>query len=183
MSEAAAACGVNGLTVKHWLKKGLSTDPADRPYRMFRQATEKARGEAPANLLAKVYEAADDDWKAAMAILSARYPKRWGRRPRTVILQNNMGAIAQDMPQEELNRLLLDVLKNPEISRGLPVEERAALLQLVGGIKAMSEVVNGSAAEDISSGSGPGGPEFYPEGVVEVSEGCDDGEPESGPGE
>jgi hypothetical protein len=176
LSEAARAVGIAPVTVKVWMKKGLSEKPQDRPYRMFRRAVERAQGEAAATLVGYVHDAAAEDWKAAMALLSARYPKKWGRRPRTVVLQSNTNMIGQDMPQEELNRLFLDILKNPEITKGLPPAEQKLLLSLAKELPtAQQEVIADAEFSDSSEGSDEGRSEFHPQGLDEVSEGSEDG--------
>lgn len=182
LSEAAIACGISPKTAMTWMRKGLSDKPEDARYRLFRKAVNQAKGQAATNLVSIIHDAAGEDWKAAMALLSSRYPKQWGRRPRTVVIQSNSNMIGQDMPQEELNRQLLELLRSQEIIKGLPPQEQKLLLQLAKDLPTEQQEVIDAEFSDTDEGSADDGPELHSQGLDEEREGPEDGSPMAQPG-
>ena len=88
LTVALGVAGVSRPTFYRWLDRGRSPDPEDEPYRAFRSAIEAARAQAEAVLVAHTGRHAARNWRAAAAILEARWPERWGppsaRQPRPV---------------------------------------------------------------------------------------------------
>ncbi|HEY3021799.1 MAG TPA: hypothetical protein VGJ32_16490 [Solirubrobacteraceae bacterium] len=78
---AAAAAGISLETFYAWLRRGDPdrADPADAPYREFRERVERARGEGEARNVALVAQAAATSWQAAAWLLERQYPERWAR--------------------------------------------------------------------------------------------------------
>lgn len=78
---ACSAAGVGRSTFYDWQERGdpEGTDPADQPFREFRERVDKARAEGEARNVALVAKAATRSWQAAAWLLERQYPDRWGR--------------------------------------------------------------------------------------------------------
>jgi hypothetical protein len=76
---AARAAGVSERTLTHWLNRGKSSLPQDEPYRELRDRIVRARAEGEAVHVARVAQAAQEDWHASAWFLERSYPERWGR--------------------------------------------------------------------------------------------------------
>jgi hypothetical protein len=82
---AARAAGVAPRTLKLWLQRGRSDREADAPYRELLERVERARAEGEAVHVARIAQAAQEDWRASAWYLERSYPERWGRSsPRPV---------------------------------------------------------------------------------------------------
>jgi hypothetical protein len=68
-------------------------DPADEPYRSFRQSVEQARADAETRNIAIVATAAATNWQAAAWLLERTYPDRWAR-----ISQRNLAGAVNEPP-------------------------------------------------------------------------------------
>lgn len=73
---AAEASGVTLGMIEAWLRRG--EQGKNKIYYQFYVDASRAIAEGESKLVGKVMKAADDDWKAAMAILSRRHRSRWG---------------------------------------------------------------------------------------------------------
>lgn len=80
VETAAAAAGVDRMTIRAWLKRG-AREKVGR-YAKFSRDVGKALGEAEASLLALIATAAygSKQWQAAAWILERKFPQRYGRR-------------------------------------------------------------------------------------------------------
>jgi hypothetical protein len=76
---AARHAGIHPATYHRWLERGRpGEDPADEPYRRFRQDVERALAEAEAVLVGFLLKAANDgNHQAARLLLERRWPERW----------------------------------------------------------------------------------------------------------
>jgi len=78
---ACAAVGIAPSTFHSWWQRGdpTGTDPADLPFRQFRDqvAVEEAKGEA--RLVTLVAQSANEVYGAAIWLLERRYAPRWAR--------------------------------------------------------------------------------------------------------
>ena len=96
---AARAEGITERTFYRWklegeeLLKRVTNKEGDIPEEEFAKLTEtemlkcqfcqsidRSDAEAESVLIAKIQRATDDDWKAAEAILSRRFPERWAKK-------------------------------------------------------------------------------------------------------
>jgi transposase len=76
---AAETVGIAPSTFRAWMQRGERGGPRDAPYRTFREAVERARGEHEAILAAATSRAAGrGSWRAAAWLLERAYPERWG---------------------------------------------------------------------------------------------------------
>jgi hypothetical protein len=75
---ALAAVSVGAQTFRDWMARGLSGKLADEPFRELRERVEQARAEGEVRLVTSIARAAQDDWRAALALLEREYPDRWG---------------------------------------------------------------------------------------------------------
>jgi hypothetical protein len=76
---AARAAGVAPSTFYEWLQRGRTDRAGDEPYRDFRERVVKARAEGEAVHVARIAQAAQEDWHASAWFLERSYPDRWGR--------------------------------------------------------------------------------------------------------
>ena len=67
--------GINETTYFGWLRKG--EEQQSGIYYKFLQAVKESEAHAEAILLQTVRKSAKDDWKAAMTLMSRRWPDRW----------------------------------------------------------------------------------------------------------
>lgn len=76
-----AACGLAGIsdtTFYRWMERG---DRESRgQFREFRDSVSRAIAASEAGLVAVVYREAKGNWRAALALLSRRWPERWGNK-------------------------------------------------------------------------------------------------------
>jgi transposase-like protein len=81
VETAARAAGISPRTFYDWWRRGRANggDPADEPYRAFRDACEKARAEGEARNVAIIASASRRSWKAAAWLLERQHPERWGK--------------------------------------------------------------------------------------------------------
>jgi transposase-like protein len=139
LRDAAREVGVNPATVKDWMKKGVSQDPQDWKYRKFRNAVEAAMAESKNRLVGLVSKAAEKDWRAGIALLQARYPKEFSRRPRVVYMPAPETRITRDMAQGELNKLVVEALAHREILKLLPPEDQKLIAEVLPAAATPSE--------------------------------------------
>ena len=77
---SAEAAGIARNTFNHWMQRGTEEGVKNKPHRDFREAVERARAEAEANLVARIAKAAQNgSWSAAGWLLERRAPERWGK--------------------------------------------------------------------------------------------------------
>jgi hypothetical protein len=76
---ALAAVSVPGQTFRDWMTKGAtSSKPVDEPFRELRARVEQARAQGEVRLVTAIAVAAQQDWRAALALLEREFPDRWG---------------------------------------------------------------------------------------------------------
>ena len=81
---AAAYAGISPRTLQRWLKRGREEDEGE--YVDLLRHVEMAEADATVCMVAAVMKAAQSgEWRAAAWWLERRYPDDWGRRPRTVV--------------------------------------------------------------------------------------------------
>jgi hypothetical protein len=79
LSVSLAAVGVAAQTFRDWMAKGASSNrPDDEPFRDLRARVEQARAQGEVRLVTAIAVAAQQDWRAALALLEREYPDRWG---------------------------------------------------------------------------------------------------------
>ena len=78
---AAGVAGIHPKTLARWLARGNpdGSDPADAPYRAFRQRVDQARAEGETRNVAIIAQAAAQNWQAAAWLLERQFPERWAR--------------------------------------------------------------------------------------------------------
>lgn len=92
IETSAAYAGISKATLYAWLTKGRrSSAAADRPYREFVAAVERALAEAEVGDVARIKAAAEFQWQASAWRLERKYPERWGRKS-TVQFDNDKAA-------------------------------------------------------------------------------------------
>jgi hypothetical protein len=77
-ATAAAAAGIGESTLYRWLDQGEASSRG--PFRQFWEAVRGAEHEAEISALRHWHGAMPKDWRACMAFLERRFPKRWGLR-------------------------------------------------------------------------------------------------------
>lgn len=115
-SQIALKCGVAPATLMHWLKRGLSRE-VDEPYTSFAMRFIRAvikTEEKAANRIRN----GDDEWRATLAWLERRFPKRWNAA--LMELQNVREAfeLADGQSRDELARTTL-ARPSPELLRAI----------------------------------------------------------------
>jgi hypothetical protein len=75
---AAVYAGITERTYYRWME--LGEQARGGRYLQFFQAVKAAEGEAEVRAVAIIQKKMPDDWRAAMAYLERKHPKRWGRR-------------------------------------------------------------------------------------------------------
>jgi hypothetical protein len=78
---AASVAGICTKTYGRWLARGNpeGDDPANAPFRRFRERVESALAEGEARNVALIARAAMDNWQAAAWLLERQHPERWAR--------------------------------------------------------------------------------------------------------
>jgi transposase len=75
---AARQIGISPATWYSWQARGVLEGRANKPYREFRAAIDRARAENEAILVGRVAKAANaGSWRAATWLLERQYPERW----------------------------------------------------------------------------------------------------------
>ncbi len=92
---AADYAGISEPTFYRWLQKG-KTETQGKFHDLY-VAVRHAESEAEVRAVAIIQSHMADNWQAAMAYLSRRYPSRWGLRQHLALDLN---------PREELAKLL-----------------------------------------------------------------------------
>jgi len=103
IEAAAAAAGINKVTLYRWLKRGApGNEKQDRKgiYREFSNAVEKACAEA--QIIATYTIRNDGSWQSKAWWLERRFPKLWGR----VEYRGEAEGAEADRGDEILNKLL-----------------------------------------------------------------------------
>jgi hypothetical protein len=75
---AAVYAGITERTYYRWME--LGDQARGGRYLQFFQAVKAAEGEAEVRAVAIIQKKMTGDWRAAMAYLERKHPKRWGRR-------------------------------------------------------------------------------------------------------
>ena len=75
---AAVYAGITERTYYRWME--LGEQARGGRYLQFFQAVKAAEGEAEVRAVAIIQKKMTGDWRAAMAYLERKHPKRWGRR-------------------------------------------------------------------------------------------------------
>jgi hypothetical protein len=111
---ASVACklvGITEQTLYSWLKRGTK---GESPFKEFMESVELAEGLAEAELLTKVRNKTGEDWRAAMNILSRRWPARWAKRE-IQIAEGELPISLSYVPAKELlNEPKIMVESSPE---------------------------------------------------------------------
>lgn len=95
VETAAAAAGVNKVTLYRWLKRGNKYPGTI--YEAFAEAVHEATAQAEMRDVLTISKAAGDgDWRAAAWRLERKYPKRWGTVSRTELTGKDGGPLRVD---------------------------------------------------------------------------------------
>ncbi|MCG8455704.1 MAG: hypothetical protein MI919_05440 [Holophagales bacterium] len=103
---AADFAGISESTFYRWLRKGQAEESGD--FHELWIAVKKAESESEVRAVANVQRHMQDDWRAAMAFLSRRYPDRWGRHDRLSLDVDPREALAEllGMRPEEIDGMV-----------------------------------------------------------------------------
>lgn len=74
---ASRALGISETTYHAWRERGKKKGRANKPHRDFLAATDTARAESEANLVAQITRQTKTSWRAAAWLLEHRHPERW----------------------------------------------------------------------------------------------------------
>lgn len=110
--RAAAVAGVHRGTLVEWRNRGTEDLEAGRAtvFADLADALTPASARGELELARIIREAATDDWRAALAILQARHPERWGRRPAVDVTSNEVSAPVHVKPTGSRRDAIMDVL-------------------------------------------------------------------------
>jgi transposase len=78
LEAASSASGVHRATLHDWISRGRQEPHT--AFGEFQRAVETALAQAETDLTARIHEAAQSSWQAALALLERRFPQRWARR-------------------------------------------------------------------------------------------------------
>lgn len=93
METAAAASGIDRITLHLWLKRG-NAEP-ESIYGAFVDAVHEAQASAELrDVLTLSKAAADGDWRAAAWRLERKFPKRWGMTTKTELTGKDGGPVS-----------------------------------------------------------------------------------------
>lgn len=79
---AAAAAGIDRLTLRAWLRKGAA---GNRTYAKFSKEMDKAEAEAESAHVLRIVSASIEDYRAATWILSRKYADKWGDKVQLIV--------------------------------------------------------------------------------------------------
>lgn len=74
VETASASVGIGRSTLRLWMRRGRSDDPADEPYRQLAERVERARATARVRAVAILSKASETDWRAAAWYLERTDP-------------------------------------------------------------------------------------------------------------
>jgi hypothetical protein len=77
---ACQVAKIDRETYRRWMKRG---ETGEQPYADFAALARKSAADYAADRLAKIHEAAEDDWKAAAWYLERRFPGEFQPRSKT----------------------------------------------------------------------------------------------------
>ena len=98
---AASACGVRRDTVHEWLRRGAR---GEEPFAELVRQIDAADGQAEANLLAKITDAADVDWKSAAWVLERTRKTRYAAESRLTVAADPTAHLSRAQVAAELRR-------------------------------------------------------------------------------
>ena len=79
-ARAAQAAGISETTLYDWINKGMNDLERYPQHAEFYRELQIANAQCERDLAQIIIDAAKLDWKAAFAILRARFPKDWGKQ-------------------------------------------------------------------------------------------------------
>ena len=79
LERSAIACGISKNTLDRWIKLGEKTGAANKDFRDFAEAVERARATSEHYHIAQISRASSRSWQAAAWLLERQYPERWGK--------------------------------------------------------------------------------------------------------
>ncbi len=91
VQSACRFAGVSTSTYYRWLDRA-SEEPGSA-YARFRYGVEKAEAEAEVYAVAIIRKAMPGDWRAALAFLERRHPRRWRPQSQTELVGRDGGPI------------------------------------------------------------------------------------------
>ena len=126
---AAAAIGVPERTYYTWLERGQKAEKmaeigkkipeTEKIFSQFSQSVRQAEGESQVVLTTMIFSQAKDDWRAALEILSRKWPEQWAKKE----FMDFKGTISDgpDKRQEALNEF-------EEMFAGVPKSQLSIIL-------------------------------------------------------
>jgi len=126
---AAAALGICERAYYNWLERGSKAEKLselgrkvpeeDKIYLQFMQSVRQAEGESQVVLTTMIFSQAQDDWRAALEILSRKWPEQWAKKE----FMDFKGTISDgpDKRQEALNEF-------EEMFAGVPKSQLSIIL-------------------------------------------------------
>ena len=128
IETACNAAGVSKQTFYSWLRRGKK---GEEPFLYFLYDLSKERAKVEARNVMIIQEAAKKDWKAAMAWLEKKYPKRWAKRDK----------LALDTPEPLKSKYTIEFRKEFKL---LAPEEKKQFIKLAIKFRKELTGINGS---------------------------------------
>ncbi len=98
-TTSAALAGIHEGTLYRWLRAGEEDE--DSKYRQFSLDMAQAEAEAEISVVLVVREAASEDYRAGLELLSRRFPERWSTKNRTELTGEHGAPIELVVSYEE----------------------------------------------------------------------------------
>ncbi len=98
-TTSAALGGIHEGTLYRWLREGEEDE--DSKYRQFSLDMARAEAEAEISIVTVIRDAASDDYRAGLELLSRRFPERWSTRNRTELTGTHGAPIELVISYEE----------------------------------------------------------------------------------
>jgi hypothetical protein len=96
---ACQVAKIDRETYRRWMKRG---ETGEQPYADFAALARKSAADYAADRLAKIHEAAEDDWKAAAWYLERRFPGEFQPRSKTETKHSGKLDVPQAVPDNTL---------------------------------------------------------------------------------
>lgn len=104
---SANSVGIPSPTLTYWLRRGQEEE--DGPYHDFYEKVQRANADIEVEMVSRLKQAAEDNWKANIEFLQRRFGDRWSRNDRARI------AVEEDATPADVRELLSD----PNVRQGL----------------------------------------------------------------
>lgn len=104
LETAAAMAGVERLTLREWIKKGVRAQSG--AYHTFARDIEQAMAHAEVVDVLGIRKAGEKEWTARAWLLERRYPDRWGKRGSEVTIN-----LVQTSQWQELKAKIVAALR------------------------------------------------------------------------